>query len=116
MITEIPEELDTITDERFGRIAQLEQLRHAFDTLAAEYSRALGNIPEHGSVQDALTLLSAVTTSQKSGSVRMQLGELMATVLKLAVDHAEAEGATWDQIGDAQQLPRSSAYQMQKRR
>lgn len=105
MFTETGDELDTVIDERLGRLAQFEDLADRIEREAARIARALRPpaLPEHGSIDDALKLISALsyTRAADSGRSRDVLSRLLTTALKLAFDHAAAEGATYEEMGEA---------------
>lgn len=103
-------ETEQVLDARFGRLAELAAIADEIERQAELVVRALRNIPEHGSVTDALAAVRAVAMSAKSGSPRAKLSEALATALRLTFDHAEAEGATYLQMGEAATMAGSNVY------
>lgn len=106
------DELDTVLDARFERHAELAGLADQIEREVAKIVSAMRPpaLPEHGSIPDALWLVARLSHARASESPRVALNDLFATAFKLAFDNAEAEGATYEQMGDAAGMARSNVH------
>lgn len=92
------------TEERFGRLAGIGDVRSELAGLFDLVLRKLDGLPEHASAQEALALVEVLATSQASGSARRRIEDLLQRALTLASEHARAEGATYTELGAAQRI------------